>query len=97
MTHKEEASPGQEGTPMALEQELATYQDNLKEWSEHEGKYVLIKGKKICGFFSSYDDALQQGYEKFKLDGFFVKQIHMIEYVHCISRLVDPCHILLVK
>ncbi len=82
---------------MSLKRELVTYQNNLEEWSEHEGEYVLIKGAEVCGFFSSYSDALRQGYEKFKLDGFFVKQVHMIEHVHFISRLVDPCHTLLAR
>ncbi len=76
---------------MALEQELATYQKNLKDWLEYEGKYVLIKGDMVCGFFSSYDDAVNDGYGKFKLDSFLVKQINTLEQVHFISRFVEPC------
>ena len=76
---------------MALEEELATYQSHLEEWSEHEGKYALIKGKQVYGSFSSYDDAIQIGYEKFSLDPFLIKQVSMMEQVHFISRLVDPC------
>ncbi len=76
---------------MALEQELATYQKHLPDWSEHEGKYVLIKSDEVCGFFSSYDDAVNDGYEKFKLESFLVKQINSLEQVHFISRFVEPC------
>lgn len=76
---------------MALEQELATYKNNLEEWTEYEGKYVLIKGTEVKGFYSSYDDALKAGYEKFELDPFLVKQVSMIEQVHTFTRFAFPC------
>lgn len=79
---------------MALEQEIATFQENLEEWSEWAGQYVLIKDKEVCGFFSSYDDAVRRGYEKFGLEAFLVKQVNMLEQIHFISRVVDPCLIL---
>ena len=60
---------------MALETELATYQQSLGGWSDKEGKYVLIKGDKVFDFFSSYDDAIKRGYEEFGLEAFLVKQI----------------------
>ena len=78
-----------------LDVELAVYQRNLKEWENREGEYVLIKGEEMCGFFSSYDDALKTGYEKFGLESFLVKQINVIEQAHFISRSIDPCRILL--
>ena len=62
----------------ALDLELAVYRRSLKEWENREGEYVLIKGEEICGFFSSYDDALKIGYEKFGLEPFLVKQISVI-------------------
>ena len=64
----------------------------MEEWSEYAGKYVLIKGDEVFGFFSSYDDALNEGYKKFRLNTFFVKQINALEQVHFVSRLFDPCH-----
>ena len=79
----------------ALDLELAVYRRSLKEWENREGEYVLIKGEEICGFFSSYDDALKIGYEKFGLEPFLVKQISVIEQAHFISRSVDPCRTLL--
>lgn len=72
---------------MALEREFATYQKNLEDWTEHEGKHVLIKGEDVIGFFSSYDDAIKSGYEKFGLGTFLVKQVTTLEQVHFISRL----------
>ena len=76
---------------MALEKELETFQKHLPEWAEYEGKFVLIRGDNVAGFYTSYEDALKEGYEKFKLEPFLVKQINAIEQVHFVSRLVDPC------
>ncbi len=78
---------------MALEKEISTYKRLLPEWSEHAGQYVLIKNEEVCGFFSSYDDAIIQGYQKFGLDPFLVKQVNIVETAHFISRLNSPCHI----
>ena len=39
---------------MVLEQELATYQKNLEEWSDRQGKYVLIHESDVIDFFSAY-------------------------------------------
>lgn len=77
---------------MSLEKELKTYKKNLPEWTEYDGKYVLIKEEKVCGFYSSYDDALTEGYRQFRLEPFLVKRVSMIEQPHLISRLLVPCH-----
>jgi hypothetical protein len=76
---------------MALETELATYKRKLPEWREHEGKFVLIHGADVVDFFSSYEDAIKVGYDKFKLEPFLVKQIQTVEVVQFITRFADPC------
>ena len=73
---------------MALEKELETYHKYLPNWSEHEGKFVLIKDDEVFGFFSSYDDVVREGYRRFKLDPFLAKRVNMIEQSHFISRLM---------
>ena len=75
---------------MALETELATYHAKLPELKADEGKFVLIHGSEVAGIFTSWDDALKIGYEKFKLDPFLVKEIQTIERVVFISRFVAP-------
>jgi hypothetical protein len=76
---------------MALEKELATYKDKLAELKAHEGKYVLIQGDKVVDGFSTYDDAIKQGYAKFGVNTpFLVKQIQAVEQAQFISRLVTP-------
>ena len=76
---------------MALETELATYKAKLPELAAQEGKYVLIHGAEIVDFFSTYEDAIKVGYDKFKLEPFMVKQVQSVEQVQFVSRFVDPC------
>lgn len=81
------------GAKMALEKELETYNAKLPELKEQEGKYVLIQGDQIVDTYTSYEDAMKEGYTKFGLNKpFLVKQIRSIEQVQFISRLVVPCH-----
>jgi hypothetical protein len=81
---------------MALEKELEVYKSKLPELLADEGKYVLIHGEKVIDVFGTYEDAIKDGYEKFKLEPFLVKQIQSMEQVQFISRLV-PCHTLHAK
>lgn len=75
---------------MALERELATYKAKLPEFREHEGKFVLIHGDEVVDFFSSYDDAIKDGYRRFGVNNpFLVKQIHSLEQVQYVTRLFD--------
>ncbi len=76
-----------------LEKELQTYKDNLSEFKDKEGKFVLIHGEKVVAFYGTYEDAVKAGYEKFGLKPFLVRQIHAIEKVQVVTRLLDaPCH-----
>jgi hypothetical protein len=77
---------------MALEQELETYRAKLPELKENEGKFALIHGTEVVDVFGTYEDAIKEGYAKFKLDPFLVKQIQSVEQIQFISRLLDPCH-----
>lgn len=75
---------------MALEKEIATYTMKLPEWHEYEGKFVLIRGDSVIDFFSSYEDAIKAGYQKFGLEPFLVKQIRTVEQIQFISRFIQP-------
>jgi len=78
---------------MALEKELELYREKLHgELAQHEGKYVLIHGGTITDYYSSYEDAIKDGYQKFGLEPFLVKQILTLEQIHYVSRLVGECH-----
>jgi hypothetical protein len=71
---------------MSLEKEIATYNANLPELRQHEGKFVLIHGDDVIDLFSSYDDALKEGYKRFGVRSFMVKQIHSVEPVYYFTR-----------
>ena len=75
---------------MALEKELETYRRKLPELKEHEGKYALVHGDTFVDVYSTYEDALKEGYEKFKLEPFLVKRIESQEQIHTITRLLHP-------
>jgi hypothetical protein len=75
---------------MALEKELATYKSKLPELKGNEGKYVLIQGDNVVGTFTSYEDAIKEGYAQFKLEPFLVKQIQAIEQVQFVTRFAVP-------
>jgi hypothetical protein len=75
---------------MALEKELDTYRKKLPELKTQEGKFVLIHGEELVDFFSTYEDAIKSGYQKYKLEPFLVKQVHATEPIFFISRNVVP-------
>jgi len=78
---------------MALERELETYKSKLGELTASEGKFALIHGDQVDGVFDTYADAIKEGYAKFGLEPFLVKQIQAVERIQFVSRFVDPCHI----
>lgn len=69
-----------------LDQEVATYKKKLPELQANAGKFVLIKGDAVEGVFDTYADALNVGYQRFKLDKFLVKQIGIAEKILHFSR-----------
>ena len=75
---------------MALEKEMETYTAKLPELLSHEGKFVLIQDDRVVDVYDSYEDAIKEGYAKFGLSPFLVKQIEWSEQVHFVSRFV-PC------
>jgi len=59
-----------------LEKEVKIFEQNLTELVKTDiGKFVLIKDEQIIGTFAAIVDALKSGYEKYKDQPFFVRQI----------------------
>lgn len=75
---------------MALEKEIETYKNKLPSILGDQGKYVLIKELDIVGIYSTYDDAITVGYEKFGLEPFLVKKISADEEIHFFTRALCP-------
>ena len=85
---------------MALEKELETYRQKLPELKDQEGRFVLIHDQQVDGTYTSYEDAITEGYAKFGLAiPFLVKRIQAVEQSLFISRFVkvNPCHTLASK
>jgi hypothetical protein len=76
---------------MALEKEMETYKVKLPELREHEGKFALVHEDKI-DVFGTYEDALNEGYRRYKLTPFLVRKIEAAETVQFISRYFAACH-----
>lgn len=77
---------------MALEKEMETYTRELPVLAaSFQGKFVVIHKSDVAGVFDTYADALKEGYEKFGLDSFLVKQINALEKVHFFTRDIGLC------
>jgi hypothetical protein len=76
---------------MALERELAVYNEHLMDLLANEGKHVVVHGEEIEGPFDTYEDALQAGYTKFGVVPFLVKKITRLEPIQYFSRDLPRC------
>ena len=66
--------------PALLEKDYAVYLDRLDEFLEdHQGKFVLIRKKKVVNFFPTYEKALRFGLKQFGNTPFFIKVIEKEE------------------
>jgi hypothetical protein len=73
----------------ALAEERATYRDRLPElMREHEGQFVLIKGQNVVGVFCDRSAALREGYRRFGIVPFLVRQVTASEPVVYLPNVV---------
>ena len=78
-------------TGETLTDESRTYDANVAQWvEEHGGEFVLIRETEAIGFYATYEKALTEGYSRFGVAPFFVKQISTPRQAHFISRLAAP-------
>ena len=71
-----------------LTTELETYKSNVGAWTDHVGEFVVIRGNKVIGFYTSYADAVQVGYSECGLEPFLVKPVRVIENIHFVPPLM---------
>jgi len=65
-----------EAAVAAMAEEIATYRAHLPQLlREQAGKFVLIKGADILGTFPDRSTALREGYRRFGVVPFLVRQI----------------------
>ncbi len=72
---------------MALEEELDQYESRKDSFLEQEGKFVVIHGSEVAGFWETYEDALQVACLRFGLEPFLIKRIEFEERIHNIRGL----------
>jgi len=59
-----------------LDQERKLYMAHLEEWAgSHAGKFVVIKGDAVVGFFDTLDEALAAGAARFGLTSFLARRV----------------------
>ncbi len=84
MTTSTALPDGWETSPRA--QELKAYEAHKAELLETDrGKYVLIKGGEIIGLYDREEEAFSEGYRRFRLTGFMVKQVLEQDKVYTIG------------
>lgn len=74
----------------ALETERRFFETNRDRFlKEGAGKFVLIRGRKVYGFFETKFDAIDAAYERFGNVPFFVHKVTEIEEpLQVVSHLV---------
>ena len=75
---------------IALEKELEVYKKELPNLLAQEAKYVLIYQEKVIDTFTSYEDAIKEGYNRAGLELFLVKKIQSTEEIHFFTRNITP-------
>ena len=61
---------------MSLEKEQALFKKEKNTFlKSHKGQFVLIKGKKVHGFFPTEEKAFEKGLELFGIEDMFIKQV----------------------
>jgi hypothetical protein len=87
MTEKAKRRTTRGSQLLTLKREQAVFDANLSSWlTDHEGEYVLIKGKTVDGFYKSVDDELMAGYSRFGIGPLFVKQVLATEPIYNIPN-----------
>lgn len=70
-----------------LEAELRLFEGRLAEWFiHHEGKYALVKGGEIAGFFDTAENAYGEGVRRWGIAPFLIRQVlseDPVEHIAC--------------
>lgn len=71
-----------------LHQELQFFEKHKKKYLKHyQGQFVLIKGKKLIGSYTTEEEAYKAGVEQFGNKPFFIRQVIKKESVDATPAL----------
>lgn len=60
-----------------LETEIKFFRKNQEDWiKKYPGKFVLVKGEKLIGVYTSEDEALAEGARHFGLTSFLIRNVN---------------------
>ena len=72
-----------------LREELHFFEKNKEEYLKHyKGQFVLIKGKKLIGSFTTEEEAYKTGVEQFGNTPFLINQVVKKEPINAIPALM---------
>ena len=65
-----------------LDEEIKYFDEHWEEWeAAHPGKYVLIQGTTLHGFFDSWQDAVDEGFRRLYPEPFLARPLSAHERV----------------
>ena len=77
--------------PKTLGKELAAFESHRADWFRtHEGKWVVIRGGQVLGFYEKYVEAWEAADEAYGEPGFLVKQVTASDEPIVVSHLHVP-------
>ena len=77
-------------TTPGLVRRIPTCQTEPDFWKQHEGRFVVMSGEHVAGFFDSDAEALAAGQRRFRETGFRVTQLRLDPRVHFATHLTTP-------
>ena len=59
-----------------LDTELKFFEKNKAEWLKlYAGKFVLVKGEELVGFYDTTETAISEGIKRFGTESFLVRRV----------------------
>ncbi len=89
--HYTELTEAEPGSPLFLEWNTYRREVGRLLAEGHEGKFVLIKGEQIVGFFDTFDSACDAGVRAYLLQPFLAHQILTEEPLLSLPACCWPC------
>lgn len=72
----------------ALNKEVAFFEKHRQEFLQKAlGKFALVKGEKLHGFFDTDEAAYKAGVEAFSLEPFLIRQVLEEDQIHEVPAL----------
>lgn len=73
----------------SLEPEIAIFDRNVEGWlRDYAGKYVLIKGERVVGFFETESEALGEAARIYGLGSYLIRPVSLHQDVHLVTRFL---------